>query len=154
MCRPHVPLSCSMWPYTGPCRRKYSRPRNDSGGTCPHQNVLDAPAMCRHHPPRMVSRLAHSVCIARTWFVVEMIALYVLYLKIHHMYLANMYIETAIPKNVYVACVTHRAPHSAPTVSMLAHSVFIIKTWCLVQMKALDVLYQNIHHMYLDIVYI
>ena len=39
-----------------------------------------------------------------------------------------MYIETAIPKNVYVACVTHRAPHSAPTVSMLAHSVFIIKT--------------------------
>ena len=60
----------------------------------------------------------------------EMIALYVLYLKIHHMYLANMYIETAIPKNVYVASVTvtHRAPHSAPTVSMLAHSVFIIKT--------------------------
>ena len=60
--------------------------------------------------------------------MVEMIALDVLYLKIHNMYLAKMYFETAIPKNVYVACVTHRAPHSAPTVSMLAHSVFIIKT--------------------------
>ena len=31
-----------------------------------------------------------------------MIALDVLYLKIYHMYLAKMHIETAIPKNVYV----------------------------------------------------
>jgi hypothetical protein len=48
-----------------------------------------------------------------------MIALDVLYLKIYHMYLAKMYIETAIPKNIYVACVTHRAPHSikASTIS-------------------------------------
>ena len=48
-----------------------------------------------------------------------MIALNVLYLKIYHMYLAEMYIETAIPKNVYVTCVTHRAQHSikASTIS-------------------------------------
>ena len=68
------------------------------------------------------------VIVAVMIYLVYFVAHYVLYLKIHHMYLANMYIETAIPKNVYVACVTHRAPHSAPTVSMLAHSVFIIKT--------------------------
>ena len=45
-----------------------------------------------------------------------MIALDVLYPNIHHMYLVKMYIETVIPKNVYV---THRAPHciNASTIS-------------------------------------
>ena len=42
----------------------------------------------------------------------QLIALTVLYQNIHHMYLAMMNIETVIPKNVYNACVTHRAPHS------------------------------------------
>ena len=27
-------------------------------------------ALCRHHPSQMVSRLAHSVCVAWTCFVV------------------------------------------------------------------------------------
>ncbi len=50
-----------------------------------------------------------------------MIALNVLYLKIHHMYLAKMYIETAIPKNVYVDWVTHRAPHSIKASRISVH---------------------------------
>ena len=79
-----------------------------------------------------------------------MIALDVLYLKIYHMYLAKMYIETAIPKNVYVP--VSRTGHH--TVSKPAQSVFIMKTSFVVQMIALDVLYPNIHHMYLVEMYI
>ena len=44
--------------------------------------------------------------------MVQLIALTVLYQNIIHMYLAMMNIETVIPKNVYNAGVTHRAPHS------------------------------------------
>ena len=45
--------------------------------------------------------------------------------------------------------------HDPPsTASKLAHLIFIILTLFFVQMKALDVFYQNIHHMYLAIVYI
>ena len=79
-----------------------------------------------------------------------MIALDVLYLKIHHMYLAKMYFETAIPKTS-MSSVSRTGHH---TVSKPAQSVFIIKTWFVVQMIALDVLYPYIHHMYLVEMYI
>ncbi len=50
--------------------------------------------------PKMVSKLAHSVFIIKTWYLVQMKALDVLYPKKYHMYLAIVYILTAIPKNV------------------------------------------------------
>ena len=97
-----------------------------SGGTCPHVCVLDDPAMWRHDPPSTASKLAHSVFTIKTLFFVQMKALAVFYQHIHPMYLAIVYIETAIPKNVLVPAL---CPHDPPsTVSKLAHSVFIIKT--------------------------
>ena len=59
--------------------------------------------LCRHHPPYTASRPAQSVFIIKTSFVVQTIALHILYPNIHHMYLSMMYIETAIPKNIPAA---------------------------------------------------
>ena len=60
-------------------------------------------------------------------------ALDVFYQNIYHMYLAIVYILTAIPKNVLndPAIWRHDLPN---TVSKLAHSVFIILTLVFVQM--------------------
>ena len=64
------------------------------------KNVLDDPALCRHDPPNMVPKLAHSFVIIKTWLLVQSIALDVLYQNIHHIYKAIVQIATAIPKNV------------------------------------------------------
>ena len=62
----------------------------------------------------------------------------VFYPNIHHMYFAIVYILTAIPKSVLDDPALWR--HDLPsTASKLARSVFIIMTWFLVQIKALDV---------------
>ena len=60
-CR-HVPDQCSMCPYGGQYRPKLSGPLNDSGGTCPHQNVLDDPALCRHDPPKHGTKASALIC--------------------------------------------------------------------------------------------
>ena len=74
----------------------------------------------------------------------QSIALDVLYPNIHHMYLMIMNIATPIPKIVLddPAVCRHDPPNMVP---QLAHSVFIIMTWLLVQSIALDVLYQNLY---------
>ena len=82
-------------------------------------------ALCRHHPSYTASRPAQSVFIIKTSFVVQTIALNILYPNIHHMYLAMMYIETAIPKNIPATLCRHHPPYTA---SRPAQSVFIIKT--------------------------
>ena len=107
--------------------------------------------LCRHHPPYTASRPAQSVFIIKTSFVVQTIALIILYPNTHHMQPVLMYIETAIPKNHTAALCRHHLPYTA---SRPAQSVFIIKTLFVVQTIALNILYPNIHYMYLAMMYI
>ena len=101
--------------------------------------------MWRHDLPSTASKLAHSAFIILTLFFAQMKALDVFYQNIYHMYLAIVYIYTPIPKNALDDPAIWR--HDPPsTASKLAHSVFNILTLFFVQMKALDVFYQNISY--------